>query len=93
MLSSLFLDIILGSSNLPVSELWHALAHPFSRDTSVHVIVWEIRLPYALMALLVGMTLGLAGAEMQTILNIHWQVPLHLESLLRQHLVQLWRLY
>lgn len=69
MLSSLFLDIILGSSNLPVSELWHALAHPFSRDTSVHVIVWEIRLPYALMALLVGMTLGLAGAEMQTILN------------------------
>ncbi|EEY9296277.1 iron ABC transporter permease [Escherichia coli] len=69
MLSSLFLDIILGSSNLPVSELRHALAHPFSRDTSVHVIVWEIRLPYALMALLVGMTLGLAGAEMQTILN------------------------
>ncbi|ENI5042428.1 iron chelate uptake ABC transporter family permease subunit, partial [Salmonella enterica subsp. enterica serovar Newport] len=28
-----------------------------------------IRLPYALMALLVGMALGLAGAEMQTILN------------------------
>ncbi|EFH7123908.1 TPA: iron ABC transporter permease [Escherichia coli] len=68
-LLSLFLDIILGSSSLSVSELWHALMHPFSPDTSIHVIVWEIRLPYALMALLVGMALGLAGAEMQTILN------------------------
>lgn len=68
-LFSLFLDIILGSSSLSVSELWHALVHPFSSDTSIQVIVWEIRLPYALMALLVGMALGLAGAEMQTILN------------------------
>ncbi|WP_207871300.1 iron chelate uptake ABC transporter family permease subunit, partial [Pseudomonas sp. 95_A] len=33
------------------------------------VIVWDIRLPYALMAIVVGLALGLAGAEMQTILN------------------------
>ncbi len=33
------------------------------------MIVWDIRLPYALMAVTVGMSLGLAGAEMQTILN------------------------
>ncbi|MEM9209823.1 MAG: iron ABC transporter permease, partial [Pseudomonadota bacterium] len=32
-------------------------------------IVWQIRLPYALMAALVGAALSLAGAEMQTILN------------------------
>jgi iron complex transport system permease protein len=35
----------------------------------MRVIVWDIRLPYALMAALVGMALGLAGAEMQTVLN------------------------
>jgi len=33
------------------------------------VILWEVRLPYAVMALLVGASLGLAGAEMQTALN------------------------
>lgn len=33
------------------------------------MIVWDIRQPYALMALIVGLALGLAGAEMQTILN------------------------
>ncbi|SUI54262.1 Probable ABC transporter permease protein HI_1471 [Serratia marcescens] len=33
------------------------------------MIVWDIRLPYALMAVVVGFALGLAGAEMQTILN------------------------
>ncbi len=27
-------------------------------NAGIHVIVWDIRLPYALMALLVGMALG-----------------------------------
>lgn len=43
--------------------------HPSGATNGMRVIVWDIRLPYALMALLVGMALGLAGAEMQTILN------------------------
>ncbi len=34
-----------------------------------------------------------AGAEMQTILNNPLASPFTLGSLLRQHLVQLWRLY
>ena len=34
-----------------------------------HFIVWQIRIPQALLAILVGLCLGLAGAEMQTILN------------------------
>ncbi|VEB61949.1 iron ABC transporter permease [Salmonella enterica subsp. enterica] len=49
--------------------LWQALFQPEKVNAGIHVIVWDIRLPYALMALLVGMALGLAGAEMQTILN------------------------
>ena len=42
---------------------------PAAADPSTRVIVWDIRLPQALMAALVGAALGLAGAEMQTILN------------------------
>ncbi|MDI5454373.1 iron chelate uptake ABC transporter family permease subunit, partial [Salmonella enterica subsp. enterica serovar Cerro] len=42
------------------------LFQPEKVNAGIHVIVWAIRLPYALMALLVGMALGLAGAEMQT---------------------------
>ncbi|HHE5698083.1 TPA: FecCD family ABC transporter permease [Citrobacter amalonaticus] len=66
---SLLLDFTLGPSGLPIDELWQTLIHPMSASGGIRVIVWEIRLPYALMALLVGMALGLAGAEMQTILN------------------------
>lgn len=66
---SLVMDSILGSSGLLLKEFWQALIHPKNVSAGIRVIVWEIRLPYALMALLVGMVLGLAGAEMQTILN------------------------
>lgn len=66
---SLVLDFTLGASGLPFSTLWQTLLHPDSVSAGTRVIVWDIRLPYALMALLVGMALGLAGAEMQTILN------------------------
>ena len=66
---SLVVDFTLGPSGLALADLWQALVHPQSVDAGTRIIVWEIRLPYALMALLVGMALGLAGAEMQTILN------------------------
>lgn len=69
MMTSLMVDVTCGSSGLPFSALWQALFQPEKVNAGVHVIVWDIRLPYALMALLVGMALGLAGAEMQTILN------------------------
>ena len=65
----LLLDVTLGPSGLGWGELWRTLSAPASADPTLRVIVWDIRLPYALMAALVGMALGLAGAEMQTILN------------------------
>ncbi len=68
-LASLLLDFTLGPSGLSLETLWHALIQPESVDAGTRVIVWDIRLPYALMAVVVGMALGLAGAEMQTILN------------------------
>lgn len=66
---AMLVDFALGPSGLPAAELLGALFHPSSASPTTQVIVWHIRLPYALMAGLVGMALGLAGAEMQTVLN------------------------
>jgi iron complex transport system permease protein len=44
----------------------------FAPDTvraGTRVIVWDVRLPIAVMAVVVGASLSIAGAEMQTILN------------------------
>ncbi|GAA3600409.1 iron ABC transporter permease [Gibbsiella greigii] len=66
---SLLLDFTMGPSGLSLTALWQTLLDPAAADAGTRVIVWDIRLPYALMAVVVGMALGLAGAEMQTILN------------------------
>lgn len=69
LLASLLADITIGPSNLSLSELFQAIFSPNEADIKAQVIVWDLRLPIALMALLVGGMLGAAGAEMQTILN------------------------
>ena len=68
-LLSLLLDFTLGPAGLSVTTLWQTLFDAASADAGTRVIVWELRLPFALMAIVVGLGLGLAGAEMQTILN------------------------
>ncbi|MBA0195604.1 iron ABC transporter permease [Pectobacterium brasiliense] len=68
-IGSLLLDFTMGPSGLTLDVLWQTLTDPASADAGTRVIVWDIRLPYALMAIVVGLALGLAGAEMQTILN------------------------
>src|SRR5262249_54965702 len=66
---SLLFDLRSGPSGLSISTLLQAVFHHASTDAATNVIVWQIRMPYAVMALLVGASLGLSGAEMQTILN------------------------
>ncbi|PHI97324.1 iron-siderophore ABC transporter permease [Parasaccharibacter apium] len=66
-LLSLLLDFSLGPAGLGPRALVHALLNPSSGTNGV--IVWHIRLPYALMAILVGCALGIAGGEMQTVLD------------------------
>ena len=68
-ITSLLLDFMMGPSGMPLQTLWQTLIDPASASAGTRVIVWDIRLPYALMAIIVGLALGLAGAEMQTILN------------------------
>ncbi|WP_154586114.1 FecCD family ABC transporter permease, partial [Bordetella pertussis] len=67
--AALAADAALGPAGLTLADLWRTLLQPGAADTAARVIVWDIRLPQAAMAAIVGMALGLAGAEMQTILN------------------------
>lgn len=63
-------DLATGPSALGVGDVLRGLFAPETLDRpAALIIVWEVRLPQALMALLVGAALSLAGAELQTILN------------------------
>lgn len=66
---ALALDVSSGPSTLSAFDVVRGLLKPDSLPLAQKVILWEVRLPYALMAVLVGASLGLAGAEMQTVLN------------------------
>lgn len=66
---TLLVDVATGPSMLGLMDVIDGLWHPEALDAGTRVIVQDIRLPYALMAVVVGACLGLAGAEMQTVLN------------------------
>ncbi len=69
MVLALIADIATGPSSLGMSDALLGLLFPQELSAPQRVIIWDVRLPQALMALLVGGALALAGAEMQTILN------------------------
>lgn len=66
---SLIADVLIGSSGMKPGEVWQVLIHPSSVTQALKAIVWDIRLPIAFMALVVGASLGISGAAMQTILG------------------------
>ncbi|WP_305857960.1 FecCD family ABC transporter permease [Balneatrix alpica] len=66
---ALLADMVLGPSSLGLSEIWQVLMQPEQTEPWMQAVVMEVRIPYALMAVVVGACLGLAGAEMQTALN------------------------
>ncbi len=67
--TSLVADVATGPSSLGFSDVVRVLLNPDAAARPLRVIVWDVRLPYAVMAVLVGAALALAGAEMQTVLN------------------------
>lgn len=69
MAATLLLDVLVGPGNLPAREVLATLIDPAAALVRLNVIVWDVRLPVAVMAVLVGAMLGVAGAQMQTILN------------------------
>ncbi|XHR29691.1 MAG: FecCD family ABC transporter permease [Chthoniobacteraceae bacterium] len=62
-------DLGTGPSGLRLSEILSALNPLASCPEGVRVIVLQLRLPVAVMAVMVGASLGTAGSQMQTILN------------------------
>ncbi|MBS0848136.1 iron ABC transporter permease [Citrobacter sp. JGM124] len=59
--------ILQGSLPIPTSDIGRALFYPQTLTPEQHYVVWDVRLPRLLMALLCGAMLGLAGAAMQSI--------------------------
>ncbi len=65
---TLVADLALGPARYGAGEVVRALLG-LEGPVSVAVVVWEIRLPVALMAVVVGAALSVSGAQMQTVLN------------------------
>jgi iron complex transport system permease protein len=62
----LVLHIVVGTVDMTVQQVVAALVNR-AEDPLHHQVVWELRLPRALVAILAGGMLGLAGAIMQTV--------------------------
>ncbi len=69
LLVSFCFDLTTGVSGMSVPDLLHGIFHPEDMSPTDQVIIWNVRLPFSVMALLVGSALALAGAEMQTVLD------------------------
>jgi iron complex transport system permease protein len=68
-LLSLWLDLLAGPAALDAREILLGLLDPDQLTLRHRIILWQVRLPDALIALAVGAALGLAGVETQTILD------------------------
>ena len=58
-----------GNTHLSVRELWDAAACCGKGEPVIRLVLWEIRVPRLLLGILVGGSLGLAGAAMQGLLR------------------------
>lgn len=72
MVAALFLsfavDLAWGPARYGLGEVVQALVSPASVSDQLRTVVWDIRMPVAVMAIIVGAALSVAGAQMQTIL-------------------------
>jgi iron complex transport system permease protein len=66
---SFCVDLALGPAQYGLDDVVRGLLMPDAVPMQVRVVLWEIRMPIALMAIVVGAALAVAGAQMQTILN------------------------
>lgn len=69
-LAFLFLfDISFGPARLTFSQVFESILQPDQVAAKTNIIVWTLRLPVSIMAIMVGAGLAIAGMEMQSILN------------------------
>ncbi len=69
LVGSFLVDLTTGAARYAIVDVVRALVAPDTVPAALQVVIWEIRLPIALMAVVVGASLAVAGAQMQTILN------------------------
>ena len=69
MVGAFFFNLVTGSSGMSLGELFSTVFNPAAASVKMRAIVWDMRMPVAIMGVLVGAALGVAGAVMQTILN------------------------
>ena len=69
LVTTVVVNIMTGPAGLSLAQVANGFLHPDALEPGLYVILWDVRLPFALMAVAVGACLGLAGAEMQTVLN------------------------
>lgn len=69
LLTSLVVDLMLGPARYDAGQVLTTLLNPSEAPAALRVVIWDIRLPVALMAVVTGASLAIAGAQMQTILN------------------------
>ncbi|THF52445.1 FecCD family ABC transporter permease [Allorhizobium terrae] len=62
-------DIAVGSGTLTMTQVLNALFSPTTVDPGTRFIVWDLRMPMTMMALVTGVSLSLSGLLMQTILD------------------------
>lgn len=67
--ASLVLDLGTGPGRYPLREVVSTLFQREAAPIQLSVVVWDLRFPIALMAVITGIMLALAGGQMQTILN------------------------
>ncbi|MDB6178242.1 iron ABC transporter permease [Paracoccus sp. Z330] len=68
LLLSVAVDVSLGPARYALPDVLKTLVAPNTVDLQMRVVVWDIRMPMAILAVTVGASLSLAGAQMQTIL-------------------------
>lgn len=62
-------DMTVGAARLSISEILECVFHPSAAADMTRAILWTLRFPASLTAVVVGAALGLSGAVMQTILH------------------------
>lgn len=67
-IAAFLLDLGTGPAAISIPDALSGLLGFTELSHAREVILWQVRLPVALMAVLVGASLSLAGAEMQTVL-------------------------
>ncbi|MFD1807272.1 hypothetical protein ACFSHQ_01725 [Gemmobacter lanyuensis] len=88
---SVAVDVSLGPARYPLADVARTLLLPKVAPMQMQVVIWDIRLPMALMAVTVGAACRLPGRRCRRSLPIRWPALLPLASLPRQASGRRWR--